>query len=155
MATFSLLAIAAVSCAAVAQTIKVPPTSRTVFKCTVEGKVVYSDEPCLGAKVINVEPTRGLSKSTGREVIGNDVRNEMNHEMIVQAVKPITGMSQQQFDKASRRFKLTGPQQAECRQLDSDLPAAENAEHTATKENLSTVQGQLLSIRARYRAIGC
>lgn len=36
-----------------------PPSSRTVFKCEVAGKVVYSDTPCLGASKVDVEPTRG------------------------------------------------------------------------------------------------
>ena len=45
--------------------VKLPPTSRTVYKCQEGAKTVYSDEPCLGAQRINVEPTRGLDKSSG------------------------------------------------------------------------------------------
>jgi hypothetical protein len=52
---------------------KLPAPSRTAFKCEVAGKVVYSDSPCLGAQKIDVEPTRGLNKSTGRKLIGYDV----------------------------------------------------------------------------------
>ena len=55
-----------------------PSTSRIVFKLEVAGKTIYSGTPCLGAKTINVEPTRRLYKSSGREVIGNDVRHEQH-----------------------------------------------------------------------------
>lgn len=52
------------------------PPSRTVFKCNQGGKTVYSDAPCLGAQRIEVEPTRGVSKLSGKERIGNDVQQE-------------------------------------------------------------------------------
>lgn len=51
-----------------------PPPSRTVFRCEEGGKVVYSDSPCVGARKIDVEPTRGVSKLSGRERVGRDVQ---------------------------------------------------------------------------------
>lgn len=50
-----------------------PPPSRTVFKCEEAGKVVYSDSPCLGARQIDVEPTRGVNQITGKRLTGPDV----------------------------------------------------------------------------------
>lgn len=50
-----------------AQSTTLPAPSRTVYKCSVGGKVAYSDEPCVGAQRVNVEPTRGMNKSTGHE----------------------------------------------------------------------------------------
>ena len=55
---------------------KLSPVSRTVFKCQVAGKTVYSDSPCLGAKQIDVEPTRGLNQTSGRVRVGADVARE-------------------------------------------------------------------------------
>jgi hypothetical protein len=55
---------------------KLPPVSRTVFKCQVVGKVVYTDAPCLGAQQIDVEPTRGLNQTSGQKRIGTDVMHE-------------------------------------------------------------------------------
>ena len=49
----------------VAQSIKLDKPTRTVYKCNTDGKVVYSDTPCLGAERIDAEPTRGLDKSSG------------------------------------------------------------------------------------------
>jgi hypothetical protein len=58
-----------------------------VFKCENGGKTFYSDSPCLGAKKIDVEPTRGLNKSTGSERTGKDVSREMQREQFAEAVK--------------------------------------------------------------------
>lgn len=108
-----LCLVATVALPAFAQTIKVPPTSRTVFKCKVDGKVVYSDNPCLGAEVLNIQPTRGMNQSTGKEVTGRDLMIEKSHEAFVQAIQPVTGMNQQEFDMARRRVNMSGPQKAE------------------------------------------
>ena len=89
-----------------AQAIKVPDASRTVFKCTVNGKVTYSDDPCAGAQRIDVEPTRGANKSTGKELTGPDVRREHQREGLAEAVRPITGLDAKQFDTRARRTKL-------------------------------------------------
>ena len=78
---FALGLAIAVACIAVsvnAQAPKLPNPSRTVFKCQVAGKVVYSDDPCLGAQRIDVQPTRGLDKSSGRQKSGADVDREKN-----------------------------------------------------------------------------
>src|SRR5665213_1158417 len=89
---WGLIAACAVNCAAVnAQSL--PPTSRTVYKCTDGGRVTYSDAPCLGAKKLEIEPTRGLNQVSGKERVGPDVRQELQHEQLVNAVKPVTGLN--------------------------------------------------------------
>jgi hypothetical protein len=109
----------------VAQAQSLPPPSRTVFKCEVAGKVVYSDSPCLGARKVDVEPTRGADKSTGKERVGADVGRERQREAFAEAVKPITGMNAKQFDIATNRTKLTAEAQSQCRRLDAQIPEAE------------------------------
>jgi len=42
--------------------------AKTVFKCEENGKVIYSDSPCLGAKTVDVEPPRG--EIGGQEIGG-------------------------------------------------------------------------------------
>ena len=111
---------------AVAQTL--PPPSRAVYKCGEDGKVVYSDAPCLGARKLEVEPTRGMNKSTGRELQGQDVRNEHLREGFAGMVKPVTGMNARQLDHVGRRQRLNPDAQKQCRALDQQLPTAELAE---------------------------
>lgn len=83
----ALLIAAACTAGAVAQpqpgSLRQP--SRTVYKCEAAGKVTYSDEPCAGAVRVEVEPTRGLNKSSGSERTGADVARERRREGIAEA----------------------------------------------------------------------
>lgn len=134
---------------------KLPPTSREVFKCVVAGKTVYSDAPCLGAQKIDVEPTWGLSKSSGREQVGNDVRHEQYREMFADVVRPLTGMDAKQLDVQGRRMKLAMTAQWECRRLDVDIQAAEKEEKRVKQPALDDVQAQLLRMRRSFRELSC
>ena len=146
-------------CMALAPTLghsqKLPPVSRTVFKCQVAGKSVYSDAPCLGAKQINIEPTRGLNQTSGRVQTGADVAREHNREILADAVRPLTGMDAKQLAVAGRRHKLGPEAQSECPRLDADLSAAQLAEKKASSADLKDVQMQLFQLRLRFRDLGC
>jgi hypothetical protein len=136
-----------------------PPPTRTVYKCEEGGKVHYSDSPCLGAKKLAVEPTRGLNKSTGQELQGTDVRNERFREGLAEAVKPLTGMDAKQIDQFGRRQRLSPEAQRQCRVLDQQLPAVEAAEAAtagaSAASRLLTAQQRLLELRAEYRRLRC
>lgn len=135
---------------------KLPATTRTVFKCEAAGKIVYSDAPCLGATRIDVEPTRGLNKSSGRELIGNDIRREQNREIFAEAVRPITGMDAKQLDTQGRRMKLSADAQRDCRRLDSEIPATEIEEKRAIHtKDMVVVQERLLHLRHSFTGLKC
>lgn len=153
MRLLSLLALLLCS-ATVAQTL--PPPSRTVYRCEEGGKVVYADSPCLGARKLEVEPTRGMNKSTGQELQGADVRREHLREGFAEMVRPVTGMDAKQLDRAGRRQRLSPEAQGQCRALDRKLPAAEAAERDAKAEaELAKAKQQLLELRATYRKLRC
>ena len=141
------------SMVATAQTL--PQPSRTVFKCKADGKVVYSDSPCVGSEKLEVEPTRGLNAASGKERVGPDVQRELRRESMANALKPITGMDPKQFEAAGRRMQLPADAQRECRELDKSIPAAEVAERHAAKEDVSAVQQRLFVLRTRYRELRC
>jgi len=148
------LFLALCSASVCAQTL--PPPSRTVYKCEDGKQVYYSDSPCLGAKKVDVEPTRGLNKSTGQEQLGQDVRDERLRESMAEAVKPITGLDAKQFDQLSRRQRLSAEAQQRCRLLDQQIPAAESAERSAKTGGEPTAAKQrLFELRTAYRKAGC
>lgn len=147
--------VAGVLLAGAAYAQNLPQTSRTVYKCVVNGKVSYSDEPCVGAERIVVEPTRGMNKSTGRELSGKDVQREHQTELIADAVKPITGMNRQQYETARRRVYLPPEAKAECNRLDLQLPRMESTEQASTGERKAIVQSSLMALRKRQRDLGC
>lgn len=133
-----------------------PPPSRTVYKCEDNGKTYYSDSPCLGAQRIDVEPTRGLNKTSGRERVGHDVQRERNREAFAEMTRPLTGMDARQLDHAGRRMRLGPEQQRACRQLDSLLPAAEHAERSAANAaQRHSAQLEVFKLRKAYRDGGC
>lgn len=129
--------------------------SRTVYKCNVNGNVAYSDEPCLGAERLTIQPTRGLNKSTGRELTGTDVSRERQHEAFVDAVKPLTGMNEDQFDTFARRQRLAPRAKAECIGLARAIAAAEADERTTNGPSLAAVQRELYSRRKQFKELGC
>lgn len=131
------------------------PPSRTVYRCDVNGKLVYSDSPCLGAKRIEIEPTRGLNKMSGVEKIGADVRRELQNEQMAEALKPIFGESAGQRAKRHYRATLPPEVQTKCSQLEGKLSATEAAEARATKGELQAVQVRLFGLRTQYRDLRC
>lgn len=138
-----------------AQVTRLPDVSRSVYKCKVDGKVSYSDAPCLGAERIVIEPTRGMNKSTGRELTGSDVSRERHRELMADALKPLTGMSAQQFNIQSRRMKLPPGARLECAKLDGIITDHEVRERTAATDTKPAVERSLLVLRKRHKELGC
>jgi hypothetical protein len=136
-----------------AQTLHAP--TRTLFKCQERGTVVYSDSPCLGAEKLEVVPTRGVNKLSGKERIGADVQRELHHEMFAEGIRPLTGLSAKQLEVQTRRFYLPGAVQQECRSLDQNLASTELEEKRAAQNALRDVQTRLLSLRQRFRELRC
>jgi hypothetical protein len=137
---------------------QLPPPSRTVFKCEIDGKVVYSDSPCFGAKRVDVEPTRGLDKSSGAERIGADVRKERNTEAVADALRPVFGESAEQRSKRHHRAKLAklAPEvRAECSRLDLEISKAEDVEARVKLKQLTLARNHLLLLRNQYRDRRC
>jgi hypothetical protein len=149
------LGVAALVLAQAADAQSTARPSRTVYKCVVGGKVTYSDDPCLGAERVDVEPTRGLNKSTGAERVGRDVARERQTEALAEAVRPATGMSPAQFEAERRRVHLPGQTQAECRRLDRLIPQAEANARNATAGDKPATQMELLNLRRRFRDSAC
>lgn len=155
MQTKEILFIIAVftACPAFAQ--KLPPPAQNIFKCEQNGKVVYSDAPCLGAKRVDIQPSRGLNKSSGTERIGADVRREIHNEQMADALRPIFGESADQYAKRHRRATLSAKSQTQCERLDQQIPAAEKAEAQTESGSLLQTQQHLLHLRTQYIDFKC
>ncbi|WP_230247479.1 hypothetical protein [Rubrivivax sp. JA1055] len=155
MAIRFVLCIAAALGATAAQAQKLPAPSRDVFRCEINGNVSYSDSPCLGAKKVDVEPTRGLDASSGRVQTGADVRKERFHEEFAEAFRPATGKDAKQLKVDAKRLGLPPSAQRQCRQLDEDIPTMQERERHASRDALPLVQQLLLEMRQRFIQLGC
>jgi hypothetical protein len=153
MKVAALLWLGLVSVAAFAEGL--PPPTRTAYKCVIAGKVSYSDEPCVDAKRVDLEPTRGLNKSTGTERLGQDVRREQWHESLGEAVKPLTGLTPEQFKLAVRRQPLAPQARSECYRLDRAIPDAEAAYRLASEVERGPARLRLLALRKRFKELQC
>jgi hypothetical protein len=132
-----------------------PAPSRTIYKCELDGKIAYTDEPCLGAQRLDVMPTRGVDKLSGQTRIGADVARERRQEGMARAFKPLTGMNEQQFATETRRYRLDARSQRECRTLEAAILNNERRERSGMRDMERAQQQEILELRQRYRKLGC
>lgn len=88
------------------------------YKCVTQGKVTYSDEPCVGAKIVDTTPTQGLDKTSGQSRKGPDVRRAETQKQMGEILEQITGRPPEHRDKAIKRIKLSLKDRQECESLD-------------------------------------
>lgn len=148
---FSLLAAAHIQ----AEAQRPPPPSRIVYKCEEGGKVIYSDAPCLGAKRVDIQPTRGLNKISGSERIGADVRAEQNNEQMTNALRPLFGESATERTVRHKRARLSPEKAHKCYELDREISQAEQRERTAKGADLKSIQSELLVHRQSFHRMDC
>lgn len=134
---------------------QLPAPTQTVYKCTIKGKISYSDEPCLGAERIDVTPTRGVDRLFGSVRIGKDAAREIRSEQFARGVQPITGMNEAEFATAARRARLSSESQRECRQLEAAIVASEKAERSGYDPVFKSTQQELFRLRKRYKTLSC
>lgn len=137
-------------CQNLAQAQSLPSPSRTIYKCKVNGKISYTDEPCLGAERLDAQPTRGVSKLSGKQKIGDDVSREMWRESLANALQPISGTTPEQFETLRRRQKLDVKAQHECRLLEQAIADGERLQRAGQAN-----EEELLVRRKRYKELGC
>jgi hypothetical protein len=117
------------------------------YKCVTNGKVTYSDEPCVGATVVDTTPTQGLDKASGKSRKGADVQRAESSRAMGKAMEQITGRTPEQREKSIRRVNLSIKDRLECESLDIGMTHFANP----TPEE----QVELYNQRTRYKALKC
>lgn len=121
-----------------------------VYRCETNGRVAYSDSPCVGAKVIDATPTQGVDKMSGQSRKGAEVqRTEMNNALD-DALKPLTGKSRGEMDVLRRRSRLPMADQAECVRLDRQLAMLDGGE--SKSDNRARAEAEVRLYQARKRS---
>jgi hypothetical protein len=155
LTTGSVLLISLLAAAGVPAQSQLPAPSRTIYKCKVQGRVSYSDEPCVGAERLDATPARGVDRLSGSSRTGKDVAAEIRVEQIATAVRLLSGMSNAQFATAVRRQNLEPAVQRECRQLEPVILGLEQSEKQADAVAVKEVQQELFVLRKRYKSLAC
>lgn len=139
------LAGLAACCAPLLSVAQLPKPAAVVYRCEVGGKVVYSDEPCVSAKVIDATPNSGVDSLSGHKRIGADVRREQFNRQLGEALRPI-GSSPEKFTADVRRADLSTEAKLACSALDRQIPTLEQNRAPAN---------EIYQARKRYRDLKC
>ncbi|WP_143059598.1 DUF4124 domain-containing protein [Giesbergeria anulus] len=123
--------------------INVPALGQPIYRCEYQGKIGYSDEPCMNAKVVDVLPTEGAHSLSGKRTSNARSRQEDLIKGIDNAVMPLTGLTHEQMKVERRRMKLPAQDKFECTWLDTKINAKNADEAT------------LYQVRKRYFDLRC
>lgn len=126
-----------------------------VYRCETNGKVSYSDAPCVGAKVINATPTQGIDKMTGQSRKGRDVQREEFNAAFDNALRPLHGRSHADMDVIRRRVKLPRGDQAQCASLDNRLPQLESDAAETSGDAKARADIDLYKARKQFFDLRC
>lgn len=129
--------------------------AQSVYRCETQGRISYSHEPCIGAKVVDTTPTQGLDRSSGVSRKGADVGREERRKGMHDALRPLTGRSHEEMKVVERRRQLPAKAQLECQWLDVQLPMQERTASSATAKDRESLETRLFLSRSQYRNLGC
>ncbi len=128
---------------------------KPVYRCEHAGRVSYSDAPCVGAKEIDATPTQGMDKMTGKSRKGADVQRVENEAALANAIKPLTGMTPQQYRVHKHRINHSAADRFECSQLDHTLPALKQRAASADESGKARAEVDLYKARKRFKDLNC
>jgi len=126
-----------------------------VYRCDSDGKVSYSDRPCVGAQVVDTRPTQGMDKMTGRSRKGQDVQTVEINATFDKIVQPVTGRTHEEMNVVRRRIKLSPQDQSACSRLDEELPDLEGNAAAATGAVKGRADVELFQARKRFFDLHC
>lgn len=129
--------------------------AQAVYRCETQGKVSYSDAPCVGAKVIDATPTKGMDKMGGRSSKGKEVRREEFNALMDDALRPLTGKSNAEMDVLRKRVRHSPEDQRRCRALDQRLPQLEAAAASGPNDRKAQAEVALYQARRQFFDLKC
>ena len=134
-----------------------PPAQaqRPVYRCETAGRASYSDEPCVGAKLVDATPTQGVDKMTGVTRKGADVQRYELDGLKAEALKPLTGMNPDQYRVYKRCFQLSPKDKFDCARLDADLPALTDKAAKARPAERAAAEVDLYKARKHFHDLNC
>lgn len=128
---------------------------KPVYRCETGGKVSYSNEPCLGAKEIDTTPTQGMDRTSGQSRKGADVQRHELDGVMAEALKPLTGMTPDQYRVQRRRVQLSPRDKMECSRLDATLPELKQLTATGLPRERAAADVELYKARKRFNDLNC
>ena len=128
---------------------------KPVYRCETAGKVSYAHEPCVGAREIEATPTQGMDKMTGPSRKGTDVLRQEHDNAMGKALRPLTGLSPDQYRIYQKRYKLNPQDKVDCSRLDAALPGLNQEAATAPAAGKALADIELYKARKRFNDLNC
>ena len=128
---------------------------KSVYRCETAGSVTYSHEPCVGAKEVDVTPTQGMDRMTGASRRGADVQRHEHDRLKAEALKPLTGMTADQYRVYKHRFNLSPQDKNACAKLDYELPGLKQRAANAPTADQAAAEVDLYKARKRFNDLNC
>lgn len=128
---------------------------KAVYRCETAGKVSYSHEPCVGAREIDTTPTQGMDRMSGSSRKGADVRQQEHDALMAGALKPLLGMTPQQYQVHKKRQRLSPEDRLACAQLDTQLPGLRQQVQASTPDRKTHADVDLYKARKRFNDLNC
>lgn len=126
-----------------------------VYRCDTNGKVAYSDAPCVGARVVDATPTQGADKLGGASRKGREVQRDEYTTSLDNATRPLHGRSHDEMNVLRRRVNMPGRDQRTCARLDSQIPMLEAGSGSATGEAKARADVDLYKARKQFFDLKC
>lgn len=128
---------------------------KPVYRCETAGQVSYSHAPCVGAREVDTTPTQGLDKMSGTSRKGRDVQRHEHQGQMAQILKPLLGMTPEQYRVYQRRSRLAPANQSACARLDADLPGLTRRAAQAGSADRAAADVGLYQARKRFNDLNC
>lgn len=132
-----------------------PCVAQQVYRCDTNGKVEYSDAPCVGARVVDATPTQGMDRMAGQSRKGREVRRDEFNREFDEALRPWHGRSHDEMNALRNRVHLPARAQQQCAQLDRLVPALEAEAAVAKGESKARADVDLYKARKQFFDVKC
>ena len=122
----------------------------TVFRCEVEGRVLYTDSPCPRAERVDTIRVPGPRLHSPRLHSPQAVTASWEA-----AESPLRVTDARSYGWDPRTHRFAQPEKAECPHLAQRMALVEAEERTATAASIGLIQERLSVQRQRFRELGC
>ena len=130
-------------------------TAQQVYRCEVNGKVSYSNEPCQDAKLVKTPPAQSSDKTPAQHQKDMDALKAELERNNATKTRALAAKAPEDPEVAKRRENLTPLAKHSCSLLDQSLPQLrENAAH-GTPENKEKAEVQLYKARKAFQDLRC
>ena len=94
---------------ALSATVHAQPESAPTYKCVTDGKVTYTDAPCVGGKLVDTTPTQGFGRMSSPSRKGTGTRKSRRPKPAAEVSNPFFDQAPEESTQTVKRPNLGQP----------------------------------------------